>query len=77
MDKKITQLINQIKSYLIERYGDKIREIILYGSYARGEATKDSDIDLLVLIDDSINPSDVRRSFLLIKEWQVYLENTL
>ena len=62
MDKKITQLINQIKSYLIERYGDKIREIILYGSYARGEATKDSDIDLLVLIDDSINPSDVRRS---------------
>jgi len=68
MDKKITQLINQIKSYLIERYGDKIREIILYGSYARGEATKDSDIDLLVLIDDTINPSDVRRSFLLIKE---------
>jgi len=62
MDKKITQLINQIKSYLIERYGDKIREIILYGSYARGEATKDSDIDLLVLVDDSINPSDVRRS---------------
>ena len=62
MDKKITQLINQIKSYLIERYGDKIREIILYGSYARGEATKDSDIDLLVLVDDSVNPSDVRRS---------------
>ena len=62
MDKKITQLINQIKSYLIERYGDKIREIILYGSYARGEATKDSDIDLLVLIDDTIDPFEVRRS---------------
>ena len=62
MDKKITQLINQIKSYLIERYGDKIREIILYGSHARGEATKDSDIDLLVLVDDSVNPSDVRKS---------------
>ena len=56
MDKRIIQLVNQVKSHLIERYGDKIREIILYGSYARGEATK------LVLIDDSINPSDVRRS---------------
>ena len=55
-------MVNQVKSHLIGRYGDKIREIILYGSYARGEATKDSDIDLLVLIDDSINPSDVRRS---------------
>ncbi|MCD6228451.1 MAG: nucleotidyltransferase domain-containing protein [Candidatus Omnitrophica bacterium] len=62
MDKRITQLVNQVKSHLIERYGDKIREIILYGSHARGEATKDSDIDLLVLIDDSINPFDVRRS---------------
>ena len=61
-DKRIIQLVNQVKKHLIERYGDKIREIILYGSYARGEATKDSDIDLLVLIDDSINPSDVRRS---------------
>ena len=55
-------MANQVKNHLIERYGDKIREIILYGSHARGEATKDSDIDLLVLIDDSINPSDVRRS---------------
>jgi len=62
MDKRIAQLVNQVKNHLIERYGDKIREIILYGSHARGEATKDSDIDLLVLIDDSINPSDVRRS---------------
>jgi len=62
MDKRITPLVNQVKSHLIERYGDKIKEIILYGSHARGEATKDSDIDLLVLIDDSIDPSDVRRS---------------
>ena len=40
----------------------RLREIILYGSYARDEATKESDIDLLVLIDDLINPSDVRKS---------------
>jgi len=62
MDKRITELVNRIKGHLIERYGDKVKEIILYGSYARGKATKDSDVDLLVLIDDSINPSDVRRS---------------
>ena len=34
MDKRITELVNQVKSHLIERYGDKIREIILYGSHA-------------------------------------------
>ncbi|MCW7080575.1 MAG: hypothetical protein OCU16_05715 [Candidatus Methanospirare jalkutatii] len=34
MDKRITQLVNQVKSHLIERYGDNIKEIILYGSHA-------------------------------------------
>ncbi len=62
MNEKISQLVNQVKKYLISKYGDKIKEIILFGSHVRGEATKDSDIDLLVLIDDSINPFDVRRS---------------
>ena len=31
-------------------------EIFLYGSYARGDANNDSDIDLLILVDrDTIN----------------------
>lgn len=28
-------------------------QIIIFGSYARGEATKDSDLDLMVLVDPS------------------------
>lgn len=62
MDEKITQLVNQVKNHLIKRYGEKIREIILYGSHVRGEATKDSDTDILVLIDNSLEPFEVRRS---------------
>lgn len=62
MNEKITQVVNQVKEYLIKKYGDKIREIILFGSHVRGEATKDSDIDILVLIDDSIDPFEMRRS---------------
>jgi len=34
-----------------ERYPSHIDKIILYGSVARGDATSDSDIDLLVLWD--------------------------
>jgi uncharacterized protein len=34
-------------------------KIILYGSYARGDAKKDSDIDLLILVNkDSLNFQD-------------------
>lgn len=62
MDEKITQLVNQVKNHLIKRYGEKVREVILYGSHVRGEATKDSDMNILVLIDNSLEPFEVRRS---------------
>lgn len=62
MDEKIVQLVNKVKDRLMKRYGEKIREVILYGSHVRGEATKASDIDILVLVDDSLNPFEVRRS---------------
>jgi predicted nucleotidyltransferase len=62
MDQKIKSLINQIKTHLIKMYGEKIKRVILYGSYVRGEATRDSDIDILVLVDESLNPFEVRES---------------
>ena len=43
MDKKIRQLITRIKNHLIKLNGEKIKKSLLYGSYAWGEATKDSD----------------------------------
>jgi predicted nucleotidyltransferase len=45
------------KQNIIERIVKQIREtepdaeVILYGSYARGEQTEESDIDLLILLD--------------------------
>ena len=35
------------------RFGARIRELVLFGSYARGEATHpDSDVDICIVIDD-------------------------
>jgi predicted nucleotidyltransferase len=62
MEHKVKQLVNQIKKHLIKEYGGKIKQIIIYGSYVRGEATKDSDIDVLVVIDDSLNPFEVMKN---------------
>jgi len=62
MDEGIKRLINQVKTHLVKMYGEKIKRIILYGSYVRGETTRDSDIDILVLVDESLNPFEVRES---------------
>lgn len=54
--------IKKIKDFLLKQYSNKIKQIILYGSYARGDFTKDSDIDLLVLVDKTLDPWQVRKS---------------
>ena len=43
-----------LKNYtndLCKIYGDHLKKIILYGSYARGDNHKDSDIDIMILVD--------------------------
>ncbi|MCH5190709.1 MAG: nucleotidyltransferase domain-containing protein [Oscillospiraceae bacterium] len=34
-----------------EIFGDKLRSVILYGSYARGDYDDESDIDIMILVD--------------------------
>ena len=62
MDEQVKSLIYRIKEHLTKMYGEGVTKVILYGSYVRGEATKDSDIDVLVLVDQSLNPFEVRDS---------------
>jgi len=62
MDEKIESMIKRTKEHLIKVYGAGIKSIILYGSYIRHEQTKDSDIDVLVLVDESLDPLEVRES---------------
>ncbi len=44
-------LLSEIKDGLQHIYGDKLRKVILYGSYARSEEANGSDVDLMALLD--------------------------
>lgn len=48
-------------AWLDMRFGARLREFRLFGSYARGEGRADSDVDLLVAIDD-LTTAEARES---------------
>lgn len=54
MDKRIYPIISEYKQKL-GSLGIRVKKIILYGSYAKGEAREDSDIDLVVVLNDFKN----------------------
>ena len=47
MKKIINDFIKQIKEIL----GNRLKRVILYGSYARGDYNKSSDVDIMILTD--------------------------
>jgi len=48
----IKDILAELKQALQGHYGDRLVKLILYGSHARGEATEDSDVDVLVVLKE-------------------------
>jgi predicted nucleotidyltransferase len=46
----VARALSRFRAALDGRFGKRLRELVLYGSYARGEATEDSDVDVLVVV---------------------------
>ncbi|NCS89720.1 MAG: hypothetical protein AUK34_00625 [Ignavibacteria bacterium CG2_30_36_16] len=51
-DEKINSLLPEIEKRIRELFGEKVLKIILFGSYARGDYNEDSDVDIMVIVDD-------------------------
>ena len=44
-------ILNDFTGGAKEIFGEKLRDVILFGSYARGDYTDESDVDIVVLAD--------------------------
>jgi predicted nucleotidyltransferase len=49
---RIRKLLKELKEGLVRIYGDRLKGLYLYGSYARGEARSDSDVDVMIVLNN-------------------------
>lgn len=51
MPNNIQKILDEFLSEVKKILGSRLKKIVLYGSYARGDYNKNSDIDIMILTD--------------------------
>ncbi len=52
---RIRKLMKELKEGLVRIYGERLKAVYLYGSYARGDYRSGSDVDVMILLKDYRN----------------------
>ena len=55
--REILTILMPLRNYLHQEYRERLDRIILFGSQARGDATAESDIDVLIVLQDPVDIS--------------------
>ncbi len=56
---QLSQLLATLRRELARTLGDQMQAVILYGSRARGEASPDADIDVLIVLQGDFDYGDM------------------
>ena len=48
----LNSLLERARAELQRIYGDRLRSVYLFGSWARGEGDEDSDVDVAIVLDE-------------------------
>ena len=73
MYKKLCEMCNA----LAEIYGSSIDEVLLYGSYARGEESAESDVDMALVLRESQSEDQYEKMTDIVVDYQLDLGITL
>ena len=63
---RVQKILKETRNELQKIYSDRLKEIILFGSYARGDFMNDSDIDIILLLEGVKDISTEREKYLPI-----------
>jgi uncharacterized protein len=62
MPANIKKILRELKKGLAAIYGDQLKAVYLFGSFARGEGKlPDSDIDVMIVLDSEFNYREVQK----------------
>jgi predicted nucleotidyltransferase len=64
--KRVDHILRETRIELQNIYAERLKEIILFGSYARGDYSSESDIDLLLLLDRFIDLAAEREKYIAV-----------
>ena len=54
---EIEPILKEFKKQISELYGQRLKKVVLYGSYAKGQANDEhSDIDLAIVLAGAVDP---------------------
>ena len=69
MNGQITEISAQLKKDLQALYGERLTGLVLFGSYARGEPSIESDIDFLLILNGDFDTwEEIKRAGGIVSE---------
>lgn len=79
MPSRVQKALEAFQQALLAAFPGQIRRIILYGSYARGEATPNSDVDVMVVVawEEERLPDGFYRSIYGDPRWETIVDAAL
>ena len=66
LSKTMEHLLREYADSLRSLYGRHLKAVILYGSYARGDFTEESDVDIMVLVD--LDNEDIKQKSRILSD---------
>ena len=77
MPNTINMILNEFTQEIKKLLGNRLKKIILYGSYARGDYNKNSDIDIMILTDLNFEEIEEYRDKISDIAYDIELENDI